>query len=230
MSSEKSDDLEVRLGHLNKEFLEMLYRNICRSLFSKDKLVFSTMLAMKLMELKDELDPTELKFFLTGGVSMGEELPTNPASSWISEKLWGEMNRLDKLPKFKGWISHFTEKHEFYKGMYDSATPQDFELPEPWNSNLDKFQFMCIQRCIRPDLLLPAMANFVNSKIGDYFVSPPPFDLGSIFKDSSPIAPLIFVLSPGADPLNALEKYGESKKKQVNKVSLGQGQGPIAEK
>jgi len=74
------------------------------------------------------------------------------------------------------------------------------------------------------------MSNFVESKIGDYFVVPPAFDLGSIFKDSTPSAPLIFVLSPGADPLNALEKYAESRKRQVNKVSLGQGQGPIAEK
>ena len=74
------------------------------------------------------------------------------------------------------------------------------------------------------------MANFVNSNIGEYFVVPPPFDLGSIFKDSTPSAPLIFVLSPGADPLNALEKYAESRKRTVTKVSLGQGQGPIAEK
>lgn len=89
---------------------------------------------------------------------------------------------------------------------------------------------MCIQRCIRPDLLVPAIANFVTSKIGEYFTQPPAFDLGLIFKDSSPVAPLIFVLSPGADPLNALEKYAESKKKAVSKVSLGQGQGPIAER
>jgi dynein heavy chain len=57
------------------------------------------------------------------------------------------------------------------------------------------------------------MANFVESKIGEYFIVPPPFDLGSIYKDSSPAAPLIFVLCPGADPLNALEKFAESKKR-----------------
>jgi dynein heavy chain len=74
------------------------------------------------------------------------------------------------------------------------------------------------------------MANYVTSTIGEYFVVPPPFDLGLIFKDSTPQAPLIFVLSPGADPLNALETYAASKKRLVNKVSLGQGQGPIAEK
>ena len=52
MSSEKSDDLEERLGFLNKEFLESLYRNICRSLFAKDKLIFSCLLTIKLMEMQ----------------------------------------------------------------------------------------------------------------------------------------------------------------------------------
>ena len=107
--------------------------------------------------------------------------------------------------------------------MYDSSAPQDFELLAPWNTKLDKLQFMCFQRCIRPDLIMPAIANFVMDKIGEYFILPPPFDLGNIFKDSTPSSPLIFVLSPGADPLNALETYAASKKRAVNKVSLGQG-------
>jgi dynein heavy chain len=80
------------------------------------------MLAMKLMELNNELDAAEVKFFLTGGVSLGESLPDNPAP-WISDKCWGEMNRLDKLPNFKGWIEHFTKDFELYKEMYDSSSP-----------------------------------------------------------------------------------------------------------
>lgn len=70
--SEKSEDLEERLGFLNKQFLESLYRNICRSLFEKDKLLFSCLLTMKLMEMAKEIDPKAIKFFLTGGVSLGE--------------------------------------------------------------------------------------------------------------------------------------------------------------
>lgn len=171
------------------------------------------MLAMKLLELKDELDAAELKFFLTGGVALGDKMPDCPCKDWMQEKQWGEVFRLNKMPAFEGFLDHFIAEHETYKKMYESSTPQDFLLPEPWGSKLSKLQFMCVQRCIRPDLLLPAMSNFVNDKIGEYFIVPPPFDLGTIFKDSTPIAPLIFVLSPGADPLNALEKYGEQKKK-----------------
>jgi dynein heavy chain len=85
--SEKSDELDERLGFLNKEFLESLYRNICRSLFEKDKM----------MDMEGELDKASLMFFLTGGVSLGEELPENPCNNWLSEKLWGEINRLGKL-------------------------------------------------------------------------------------------------------------------------------------
>lgn len=92
-NSEKSEELEERLEFLNKEFLESLYRNICRSLFEKDKLLFSFMLTVKLMELSGELENDELRFLLTGGVSLGEELPNNP-TNWMSEKAWGELFRL----------------------------------------------------------------------------------------------------------------------------------------
>ena len=74
-NSEPSEDIEERLNNLNDEFLYSLYRNICRSLFEKDKLIFSFLLNIKLMELSGELDAEESRFFLTGGISLGEELP-----------------------------------------------------------------------------------------------------------------------------------------------------------
>lgn len=89
-----------------------------------------------------ELDQAEFKFFLTGGVSLGESLPPNPAA-WLSDKLWSEMGRLDALPTFKGWVDHFIKEHELYEAMYDSNAPQEFELPEKW-AHLDRLQFMCI--------------------------------------------------------------------------------------
>ena len=92
--------------------------------------------------------------------------------------------------------------------MFDASAPQEMELPSEFSS-LNSFQFLCVLRTIRPDMLVPSMSNFVIDKIGEYFITPPAFDLGLIFKDSAPAIPLIFVLSPGADPLNSLEKYAE---------------------
>ena len=101
-NSTQSEELEERLEFLNNEFLESLYRNICRSLFEKDKLIFSGLLTIKLMEMNKELDNEELRFFLTGGVSLGDQLPECPCN-WMSEKLWGELNRLNQLPNFNGF-------------------------------------------------------------------------------------------------------------------------------
>jgi len=53
-------------------------------------MIFSFMLAIKLKELQGNLDPKELTFFLTGGISLGEALPEIP-SPWVTEKILGEV-------------------------------------------------------------------------------------------------------------------------------------------
>ena len=228
-NSQPSEELAERLDFLNAEFLISLYRNICRSLFEKDKLIFSFLLTCKLLEMKNELDYEEFRFFLTGGISMGGELPPAPAD-WLSEKSWGEILRLEDMPAFKGFVDHFKASINSYKQMYDSASPHEYEIKEPFYKNLNAFQKMIVLRCLRGDKAVPAITGFVVYNLGKEFVTPPPFELPQIYKDSTSITPLIFVLSPGSDPLNFLVKFAESKKKQIDAVSLGQGQGEKAAK
>lgn len=51
-TSTKSTILEDRLEHLNNHFTNGIYRNVCRSLFEKDKLIFSFVLAIGILRSK----------------------------------------------------------------------------------------------------------------------------------------------------------------------------------
>ena len=45
-----------------------------------------------------KIDGEELRFFLTGGISTGENAIANPAPEWLSDKAWGELLRSRDLP------------------------------------------------------------------------------------------------------------------------------------
>lgn len=80
--------------------------------------------------------------------------------------------------------------------------------------------------------MIQAIQAFVSESMGARFIEPPPFDLGATFRESDATTPLIFVLSAGADPMVDLLKLADGMKfsKKFEKVSLGQGQGPKAER
>ncbi|XP_023257599.1 dynein heavy chain 12, axonemal [Seriola lalandi dorsalis] len=230
--SNKSKILERRLRYLIDHFTYNLYCNVCRSLFEKDKLLFSFLLCCNLLLAKEEIEYSDFMFLLTGGVGLQNTI-ANPDPSWLQDKSWDEICRASELPGLQGIKEAFIKSPEDFKPIYDSKEPCDISLPTPWCEQLNDLQKIIIVRCLRPDKIVPAVTKYVTGKLGKKFVQPPPFDLSKSYLDSNSTIPLVFVLSPGADPMASLLKFASDKNMgsaKFQSISLGQGQGPIAAK
>uniref|UniRef100_A0A3Q2NRV0 Dynein axonemal heavy chain 12 n=1 Tax=Fundulus heteroclitus TaxID=8078 RepID=A0A3Q2NRV0_FUNHE len=225
-SVNKSKILERRLQYLIDHFTYNLYCNILKI---KQFIYFLVLLQLTVLCIYGEIELSEFMFLLTGGVGLQNTVP-NPDPSWLQDKSWDEICRANELP---GLQDAFMKSSGDFKPVYDSKEPCSVPLPAPWCDRLSNLQKMIIIRCLRPDKMVPAMTKYVSGNLGKKFVQPPPFDLGKSYLDSNSTIPLVFVLSPGADPMASLLKFANDKNMSGNKfqsISLGQGQGPIAAK
>ncbi|XP_029639148.1 dynein heavy chain 3, axonemal-like isoform X2 [Octopus sinensis] len=229
-NSPSASYIEKRIENLNLYFTSSIYRNVCRSLFEKDKLLFSFILCVELMKGAGNVDEDVWRFLLTGGVALDNPYP-NPAPEWLTEKSWAEIVRASNLLNLEEFMTSVQNDPNLWKEIYDHSSPHTLPVPAQFNA-CTEMECMIILRCLRPDKMIPKVQEFIINNLGPAYIDPPTFDLEGSFGDSNCCAPLIFVLSPGADPMAALLKFGEDKgfTQKIQTISLGQGQGPIAEK
>jgi len=223
----ESNVLQERLDNLKETFTYTLYSNVCRSLFKKDKLLFSFVLCSNLMIARGEIDINEYIFLLTGGFEF-ENKVKKPTSSWLTAKSWNEICRLSQLPSFKNLHEHFQTNPEEWKPIFESQNPQLAEFPGHFNTSLDQFQKMVVIRCVCPDKITLAITEFVKRNLGGRFIDLPEFELAKSYAISTCTTPLVFILTPDGDSMTQLLKFAQDKgfnEIKFSTISLGQGTG-----
>ena len=93
----------------------------------------------------------------------------------------------------------------------NADNPSAIKSPENLEVKLDIFQKMIIYKILREEKLILIIKNFVLKVLGKIFIESPVFDLKGAFEDSSSTTPIIFVLSPGADPISYLLTLAKEK-------------------
>ena len=230
--SEKDEDLNARLELIMAFVTKFMYSNVCRGLFSRHKLIYSFLICTSILRNRGSISSPEWNFLLRG--AFGKPTSRNPDPSFLSAIQWDTIAGLqESLPElFEGLCDSVTTKMKEWKTWATSEAPQQAPLPAPYNERVNSFHKMCILKIFRREKLVFATENYVAEQIGRAFIESPPIVLSEIFGDTSPTTPIIFVLSVGSDPTGALIQFAQDRGvlKTFQSISLGQGQGPVAEK
>ena len=231
--SQKGFKPEERIQYLNDYHTYSVYRYTCRGLFEKHKLLFSFRMCAKILEAAGKLNKEEYNYLLRGGVVLDRETQMdNPAPNWLEDSSWDNITELDKLPNFTGICNSFEQYGRDWHKWFTQQEPENSALPGEWENACNELQRMLIVRCLRQDRVTQCVTSFITNNLGVRFVEPPVLNMQSVVGDSTARTPLIFVLSPGVDPVGALTQLAIDlgKTDKFDTLSLGQGQAPIARK
>lgn len=214
-----------------------VYTNISRGLFERHKLVFSFLLAVNIQLQIGKVDPAEWNFLLRGSVgSTNVEISDKPTAFAVSEDIWKTVNFMSEMfLSFKNLPENCTGPIQIQIGDFVQniqLDPESDVMDVNWNSDLNSFEKLMIIKALKEEKLIFAITNYVSTELGKSFIESPGVSLHLLYKDTASTVPLIFILSPGSDPFVAFQKFAFEfgMIDKLHAISLGQGQGPIAEK
>ena len=234
--AQHSDDLQERNENIKNVHTLAVYHSTCRGLFEQHKLLFSFCLAVKIQKAGDQrspgrVNPDEYLYLLRGPVGMNlENVEAGTKPEWLGDREWELIVGLGTLPAFEGIASSFEQYNDDWYEWYMEQEPETQPFPGEWTRKCSLMQSLIIVRCLRPDRVMSCVRSYVIQTLGQDFVIPPPLDLSLSLRDSDAYTPLLFVLSPGVDPLIQLKQFAIqcNRQDEFHDLALGQGQADAA--
>ncbi|KAG5476406.1 hypothetical protein LSCM1_04109 [Leishmania martiniquensis] len=207
------------------------YNAICRGLLEADKLIFAALLYVHVARQEGTIADDEWSFLLKGSEGkrfVEEEL--DPPPVWLTLSAWNELTALTTtLPAFASLKDSVMDNDAEWSEWY--TREKAYEKYPASLGSYSAWQRLLILKVFREDLLNYGLSRLIERELGKAFTESPAFDLEGCYQDSSPTAPVIFVLTPGTDPTQLFTEFAERKGFGARKMmlSLGQDQGRKAE-
>eukprot|EP01033_Poteriospumella_lacustris_P008676 gene8676-6241_t len=230
-TAKKDANLENRLRNMIETITRQIYDYTCTGIFERHKLMFSFQMTCMVMNGEGTLDMPVLDFFLKGDTSLEGVSEACPVT-WLIGSGWKDLLFMGGIHEVYGdLVKDFKAHTGVWKTWYDLEAPETVPIPNDFQLKLSPLQRLAVMRCFRPDRVYNAVKLFVMEVMGEKYVQPPVLDYARIFSQSTPTAPMVFILSPGADPQSDIQKFCDEMgmTSRFKFVALGQGQGPIAE-
>lgn len=229
--SQPDTSVRKRLLNICDTLTHNVYNSGCTGIFERHKLLFSFQITIKLKLDTGEVKPSALEFFIKGNVSVEKTAHKKPFA-WLTDDCWDSLTLLAEVSvQVFGSILEDVEKNEdTWKTWYDLDNPEAVDFPLQYKT-LSDFDRLMLLRCFRIDRIYRAISDYITTTMGDRFVTPPIIRFDSIFEQTTPYCPVVFILSPGSDPTTDLMKLADRLDigaSRVKILSLGQGQEKLA--
>uniref|UniRef100_A0A3Q3E3F5 Dynein axonemal heavy chain 10 n=1 Tax=Labrus bergylta TaxID=56723 RepID=A0A3Q3E3F5_9LABR len=216
--------LPRRLKNIMSTLTYNVYNYGCTGLFERHKLLFSFNMTIKIEQAEGRAPQEELEFFIKGNLSLEKSTRKKPCD-WLPGQGWEDIVKLAELfPEQFGSLPDDVEKNSTdWKSWYDLDGPEQATFPMKYDESLSAFQKLLLLRCFRVDRVYRAVTDYVTVTMGENY--------DTIYEQSTPFSPIVFILSPGSDPGSDLMKLAERSGFEGSKfkfLAMGQGQEKVA--
>ena len=212
-----------------------VYRYVNRGLFERDKLIFKLMICLKVLLQSGELTGADVAMLLKAGAGIDDR---NKKFNWMENRVWLNILALSRhkfgnaaMAFFKDFPDKIQRNEKAWKDFFlVSNEPEDREVTKTdYDEKIDNdeqsnFLHLCLVRCCREDRTTLAAGQFIRSVLGDEFMDPVTDLIQDNHEESAPNKPILYLLSAGADPTNAIDEFARKKKINTQKVSMGEEQ------
>eukprot|EP00916_Digyalum_oweni_P022479 GHVL01037266.1.p1 GENE.GHVL01037266.1~~GHVL01037266.1.p1 ORF type:complete len:1161 (+),score=372.22 GHVL01037266.1:139-3483(+) len=204
-----------KIGLNNDNIYILIFYNISKSLYEKDKLIFALNLCRNLNLILDnewELLEIQINNIVTvitdNNITVSDCIP-----SWIPESRISHFNLLNE--KFPNLIKKcsFEDNSIWSKWIKIEYSEKEFPVVNE-DEKISNFEKILIISTLRPDRLYMALTMFVCSSLGVSSLTPPAVSLKSLIDDEmTNIEPAMYIITPGTDPTHDIDILSKVYKK-----------------
>ncbi|EAY14656.1 Dynein heavy chain family protein [Trichomonas vaginalis G3] len=226
-NAEHFSNVEDTIKSFNNTIAKNFYESVSYSLFSRHKLLFSTLMCIRILYSEKKISGSELAFLLSPTVE-----PVQSPVMFINDESWRQALALEKISSdFGGLTKHIQENQDKWREYMENQQAELAHIPFNENDKLSSFQRFLLLRIFHLERVREGLHIFIEENLGKEFVTPPTLNLMKVFKESNTTTPLIFIIMPGIDPQDEILGVAASMEleKYVKPYSLGRGRGQGAE-
>ena len=237
--AERAQLVNKRVQNIIETFTYLCYRYINRGLYEADKLTFVLLVTMKILVTAGLLQHEDMSLLLKGGASLDLKNVRRKPFLWISNDAWLNVNCLAQANRFfQGLPSEMAANEAMWKRWYEDNEPEQMPIPDyevrlAENHETGPFLRLLLVRMLRLDRCQLSAREFVRRtpQMGGRFTEPVTDKIEDIWEGMVATVPVIFLLSTGADPTDAIESLLRKKKlPAADVISMGEGQEPVAKR